>query len=497
MDSNPLERERGITILAKNTAISWHGHQDQHRRHAGPRRLRRRGRAHSAHGGWRAARRRRVRRPDAADALRAAQGARARSHADRRHQQDRPAGRRSDARARRSARSVHRARGRRGAARRAGGLRLGARRHVDARPGSAAVRTSRRCSTRSSSTFRRRRSDASGPFQMLISTIDHSPYLGRLGDRPHRAGHGARRRRVALLPLDPTRRPSSRASRSCSRSRGSIASRCTRRPAGEIVALAGLEDVEIGLTVTDVEHPERLDGIAVEEPTISRRLHRQQLAVRRQGREVRHVAPAARAAVQGARAQRRAARRGHRLDRHVDRVRPRRAASHDSDGDDAARGLRVPGVASARDHARGSERRAARAVRGAVDRRARGVPRRRDREARAAPRRDAGDEESGAGTGPTAVPDSGARTVRVPVGVSRPIRAARASCTTGSSSTGRGRDRWPDACVGRWCRWRVARSSRSRLATLQERSTLFVAAGRCGVRRDDRRREFARRATWT
>ena len=35
------------------------------------------------------------------------------------------------------------------------------------------------------------------------------------------------------------------------------------------MALAGLEGVEIGLTVTDVEHPERLEGIAVEEPTIS------------------------------------------------------------------------------------------------------------------------------------------------------------------------------------------------------------------------------------
>jgi len=30
--------------------------------------------------------------------------------------------------------------------------------------------------------------------------------------------------------------------------------------AGEIVALAGLEGVEIGLTVTDLEHPERLAG---------------------------------------------------------------------------------------------------------------------------------------------------------------------------------------------------------------------------------------------
>jgi GTP-binding protein len=39
--------------------------------------------------------------------------------------------------------------------------------------------------------------------------------------------------------------------------------------AGEIVALAGLETVEIGLTITDPERPDRLEGIAVEEPTIS------------------------------------------------------------------------------------------------------------------------------------------------------------------------------------------------------------------------------------
>src|SRR5690606_15900811 len=38
---------------------------------------------------------------------------------------------------------------------------------------------------------------------------------------------------------------------------------------GDIVALAGLEGVEIGLSVTDPDNPERLEGIAVEEPTIS------------------------------------------------------------------------------------------------------------------------------------------------------------------------------------------------------------------------------------
>lgn len=45
MDSNDLEKERGITILAKPTSVDWAppGGRDrahQHRRHAGPRRLR-------------------------------------------------------------------------------------------------------------------------------------------------------------------------------------------------------------------------------------------------------------------------------------------------------------------------------------------------------------------------------------------------------------------------------------------------------------------------
>jgi GTP-binding protein len=39
--------------------------------------------------------------------------------------------------------------------------------------------------------------------------------------------------------------------------------------AGEIVALAGLEGVEIGATVADPDTPERLEGIVVEEPTVS------------------------------------------------------------------------------------------------------------------------------------------------------------------------------------------------------------------------------------
>ena len=107
------------------------------------------------------------------------------------------------------------------------------------------------------------------PFQMLVSTIDHSPYLGRLAIGRIERGTAHVGDQVALLPLDPTQ-PSER-------------SRVTKlylfeglervevesAEAGEIVALAGLDGVEIGLTLTDLEHAERLEGIAVEEPTIS------------------------------------------------------------------------------------------------------------------------------------------------------------------------------------------------------------------------------------
>ncbi len=91
MDSTTLERERGITILAKNTAIRWQRRQDQPGGHARPRRLRRRGRAGAQHGRRRAAAGGRRRGPDAPDALRAAQGAGAGATGGGGGQQDGPA----------------------------------------------------------------------------------------------------------------------------------------------------------------------------------------------------------------------------------------------------------------------------------------------------------------------------------------------------------------------------------------------------------------------
>ena len=90
LDSMDLEREKGITILAKNTAVRYGGVKLNIVDTPGPRRLRRRGRARADDGRRRAAARRRERGPAAADAVRAAQGARGAAARDPRRQQGRP-----------------------------------------------------------------------------------------------------------------------------------------------------------------------------------------------------------------------------------------------------------------------------------------------------------------------------------------------------------------------------------------------------------------------
>jgi GTP-binding protein len=112
-------------------------------------------------------------------------------------------------------------------------------------------------------------SDAAGPFQMLVSTIDHSPYLGRLAIGRIERGTVHVGDNVALLPYDETQPASQGRVTKLYVYEGLDRIEVSEASAGEIVSLAGFEGVEIGLTVADVQHPERLTGIAVEEPTIS------------------------------------------------------------------------------------------------------------------------------------------------------------------------------------------------------------------------------------
>src|SRR5690606_16294144 len=98
-----------------------------------------------------------------------------------------------------------------------------------------------------------------GPFQMLVSTIDYSPYLGRLGIGRIERGTVSVGDSVALLPLEPTR-PMERARVTRLYTFEGLERReVPSASMGDIVALAGLEGVEIGLSVTDPDNPERLE----------------------------------------------------------------------------------------------------------------------------------------------------------------------------------------------------------------------------------------------
>ncbi|MDF1503433.1 translational GTPase TypA [Roseisolibacter sp. H3M3-2] len=112
-------------------------------------------------------------------------------------------------------------------------------------------------------------SDAEGAFQMLTSTIDYSPYLGRLAIGRIERGTVRVGDAVLLIPLEPTRQPERSRVTKLYAYEGLERIEVEQASAGEVVALAGLEGVEIGATITDVNTPERLEGISVEEPTIS------------------------------------------------------------------------------------------------------------------------------------------------------------------------------------------------------------------------------------
>ena len=112
-------------------------------------------------------------------------------------------------------------------------------------------------------------SEKNAPFQMLVSTIDYSNYLGRLAIGRIDRGTVRVGDTVALLPVDQTVKGAMGRVTKLFGFEGLERIEVQEAVAGEIVSLAGFEHVEIGLTLTDPEHQERLEGIAVEEPTIS------------------------------------------------------------------------------------------------------------------------------------------------------------------------------------------------------------------------------------
>ena len=112
-------------------------------------------------------------------------------------------------------------------------------------------------------------SDSEGTFQMLVSTIEYSAYLGRMAIGRVERGIVHLGDSVTLLPFE-SDKPIQRGRVSKLYGyEGLERVEIQEASAGEIVLLAGFEDVDIGSTLTDPDHQEPLPGISVESPTIS------------------------------------------------------------------------------------------------------------------------------------------------------------------------------------------------------------------------------------
>jgi GTP-binding protein len=109
--------------------------------------------------------------------------------------------------------------------------------------------------------------DAAAPLQLQVSQLDYNPYVGRIGIGRIRRGTLRAGRNVALRWGDEDR-GTGKIGQILS-FRGLERYPVEEASAGDIVAVTGIEGVNIGITVCDVENAEGLPPIKVDEPTLS------------------------------------------------------------------------------------------------------------------------------------------------------------------------------------------------------------------------------------
>ena len=108
--------------------------------------------------------------------------------------------------------------------------------------------------------------DEEGPVQMLVSNIDYDEYLGRIAVGRVERGTIKVGMPIAICKADKT-------------GQGKVAKLFTymglkrveveEAKAGDIVALSGISDINIGDTICDLNNPEKIPFVDIDEPTVS------------------------------------------------------------------------------------------------------------------------------------------------------------------------------------------------------------------------------------
>ncbi|MCZ6586298.1 MAG: translational GTPase TypA [Gammaproteobacteria bacterium] len=109
--------------------------------------------------------------------------------------------------------------------------------------------------------------DSDGPLQLQVSSLDYSPYVGVLGIGRITRGRADTNSPITIVRPD----GSTRAGRLLELFGfdGLERNRIETAGAGDIVLFSGIEDLKISETVCDRDHPEPLPALQVDEPTIS------------------------------------------------------------------------------------------------------------------------------------------------------------------------------------------------------------------------------------
>ncbi|MCB1150055.1 translational GTPase TypA, partial [bacterium] len=106
-----------------------------------------------------------------------------------------------------------------------------------------------------------------GPVQMLVAAMDHSDYVGRIAVGRIVRGELKAKQRVVLVKRDGSVVPGQIKRLDVFDNLGR--KEVERVGCGDICAVVGLENVDIGDTLAHPEHPDPLPLIAVDEPTLS------------------------------------------------------------------------------------------------------------------------------------------------------------------------------------------------------------------------------------
>jgi GTP-binding protein len=109
--------------------------------------------------------------------------------------------------------------------------------------------------------------DTASPFQMLVTTIDYSDYLGRLGIGCIHRGTIRLGGPMKIIHRDGV--PEDARVTKIYTFEGLKRIETNEASAGDIIAIAGMEDVDIGETITDASDPTPLPFVLIEEPTLS------------------------------------------------------------------------------------------------------------------------------------------------------------------------------------------------------------------------------------